>query len=104
MKKDKVDQVLQIERMLWSIPECKDEDYMVSPVPEELRKLVYDEQKGRCLRCGIDSPTFMVHHIRPDGPATRENLVGLCSWCHTDVMWMLHQLKGYRKRPRFMAG
>mgnify|MGYP001561543446 CR=1 FL=1 len=99
-----MDEVIKRLRRLLSVPKCSDEDYIVSPVPSELKDEIFKDQKGLCWICGVDSPSIVPHLIRPDGPAVRENLVGTCTFCHAYIYWLLHKHQGYRKWPRFMGG
>jgi hypothetical protein len=96
-------QLIKVDQMLMSVPECSDSDYADLPVPDDLKQEVFAEQKGLCLRCTVDTPTLYIHKVRPDGPPVKANVVGLCTWCRADVMWRLHKVLGYRKHPRFMG-
>lgn len=53
------------------------------------RALVLERDGHRCRRCGATGPRLDAAHVLPKGawPALRfelDNLLCLCSWCHTD--------------------
>ena len=62
-------------------------------LPQSVREQVIERDEQQCQRCGDqvtptdeDGPSFEVHHIIPfsaGGPDTVDNLIVLCSDCHT---------------------
>ena len=58
-------------------------------VQPQLRKMVFERDKWRCVKCGSDSPLHC-HHItgvehNPVESADIDNCVTLCKKCHRDV-------------------
>lgn len=55
------------------------------PIPDDLRRAVYERDDNRCVRCGaVDDLTL--DHVRPwslGGPDTFENLQTLCRRCNS---------------------
>lgn len=103
MPEPRWDQVVDRIRALLNVPGCRDEAYVLAPMPEGVKEEVFKDQRGHCWICGVDTTAFVVHRIRPDGPPTRDNVVGLCSGCDWWFAWLKHCHAGYRKVPRFLG-
>ena len=62
---------------------------MTKSIPERIKKKIYQESGMACAMCGEeDISTFEIHHIKPiseGGIAEEENLIMLCSNCHSKV-------------------
>ena len=51
-----------------------------------IRNLLIDECQGRCFKCGAEHRELHVHHINGYGlDNRRENLVVLCTLCHSEA-------------------
>lgn len=101
MSKEELIKVLQEKvKPLIDLPECLDDNYKVTTLTKELRDTVYKEQNGLCWICKCKTTVPNTHHIKPDGPATRENLVMLCNTCHIWLHGLLKKYLGYRGAMR----
>jgi acyl-CoA thioesterase FadM len=65
------------------------------PIPQELRDEVYERAEGMCEVCG-KNPVVQFHHEKPVAThphlqLDKDNLWGLCKYCHYEVC---HQLEG----------
>ena len=80
-------------------------------LPLSLRAQVIERDESRCRRCGDavtpmgeDGPSFELHHIFPlsaGGPDHAENLITLCSSCHTQAHSRMKNIT--EKRPELLA-
>jgi hypothetical protein len=55
------------------------------PVPEHVKKVVFQRDKGTCVQCGYQGPYIEYDHIVPrskGGPNTVENIQLLCRMCN----------------------
>ncbi len=96
-----MEQAIQRVKRLLSIPKGPKSDYQRYPIDKETQETVYDEKKGKCYLCDTVTSVPVTHHVKPDGPSDRGNLVMLCATCHFWVHWMIHKHLGWRKVVRF---
>ncbi|MHA1866009.1 MAG: HNH endonuclease [Candidatus Heimdallarchaeaceae archaeon] len=64
------------------------------PYTPKIKKEVIKRDNERCQIC-YNFERLTVHHIDPQGSASMDNLITLCSTCHSTVHKML-RLKGYK--------
>lgn len=96
------------ERNLYCSEECKlacpvfkkyalvpNKSTLREPIPQELRDEVYERAEGMCEVCE-QNPVVQFHHEKPVSThphlqLDKDNLWGLCEYCHYEVC---HQLEG----------
>lgn len=54
-------------------------------VESSTRQSVLIRDNNQCQGCGDGHPGLHIHHIIPDGPDDKENLVALCPGCHRQL-------------------
>lgn len=88
-----------LKKLTGEVPQCKDRDYKRQLVPKGLKKTILERDGSECQICGYNKRLY-VHHIKPDGESSKENLITLCSSCHQFVHVILHREKGYKHVPK----
>jgi 5-methylcytosine-specific restriction endonuclease McrA len=96
-----MEQPIRRIKQLLGIPKSKGLEYQRYPIDKETQEAVYADQDGKCYLCTTSTTVPVTHHIKPDGPSDRQNLVMLCATCHFWIHWMLHKHLGWRKVVRF---
>lgn len=88
---DKLKNIYEWDRETQSLSKIQYDQYLLSDVWKEIRKLVIDSEGGTCVLCG--GPAQHVHHRTYErrGREQRQDLTALCDSCHA----MFHD-----KKPR----
>ncbi len=91
-----------LKRLIDDIPQI-DRSIKKEPTSNKMREFVRERDKI-CKVCGEEGnkrlPRLEVHHKIPNGPATGDNLILLCEFCHEFVNNMLKS-KGYAYPPKW---
>ncbi len=84
------------DRLVNKIPWC-DPEKEKEPLDKEIKEKIIQRDNHKCPLCKGNSNDdgLAVHHIIPNGPATEENLMLLCNFCHDKIHLFLSK-KGYR--------
>ena len=89
-----------LKRLIDDIPKI-DRSMKKEPTSNKMREFIRERDKV-CQICREDGnkkyPRLHVHHIIPNGPAIKDNLILLCEHCHDFVGNMLKK-KGYNIMP-----
>lgn len=93
------------------VPYGLDKKQKPEKLSKELRKEIEERDKMKCRVCGLESTwgnkgwgipgKLHCHHIIPNGPATQENLITLCVYCHDVVHLILYRMGKWRHLPPF---
>jgi 5-methylcytosine-specific restriction endonuclease McrA len=69
------------------------------PIPKKMRDIITARDNLTCRICGASGEygnkywdiegNLNLHHVIPNGPATEDNLITLCHYCHTIVHYLL---------------
>jgi len=89
------------DRLVNNVPWC-DIGKGRESLTDEIRSKVFERDNQTCQLCRGNSNDAMIHchHIIPNGSATEDNLITLCTFCH-DKIHMFLSKKGYRYyKPR----
>ena len=82
--------------LLINVPECTNKNYKRENTPSEIRKKIIQRDEGKCFLCGTKPKAILVHHIKPLGDSTENNLVVMCNTCHVWIHRLLNKMKGYK--------
>lgn len=64
----------------------KDEPYTVKFYDKEYRRILRENQDGRCLNCNSDDKTLCLHHVDEDkSNDSFDNLIFVCRSCHSKI-------------------
>lgn len=98
----------KLKRLTYDVPFGLDKNIKKEIVNPSIRDFVKKINNNQCYLCLINEKNLLgeelqLHHIIPNGSASKENLVYLCTMCHNLVHLLLY-LEGKWRYTRVRKG
>jgi len=87
--------MINTRKLKWILDQAPEVDRKLPRqwIPEELKAEVRERDKYRCVVCKREK-SLKVHHMKPYGESSIENLIIVCNYCHEYIHKILKR-KGY---------